>query len=387
MKREISILNGGALVELNDFAKSIVMNTLLGMLRSLHDVDADQEIRITISAAKGGADMKRVFPIALAAIAVLASTAAAAPQITLTIFGAGTLAAPFRQIDEELSRMYPNLAIQAQFGGSVKMVKQVTELHQVADVVAVADYNVIPKYLFGADGSPAYTTWYAGFATNAITFVYTGRSRFTGEITPQNWYQVLARPGVQIGRSNPDTDPSGYQTVQMLALAEKHYNAPGLAAAILSNAPRTNMRDTETELIAALQSGQIDYLAIYLSDARQHGFSYVSLPPQIDLSDARYTGSYAEASVQTVNGTLAGQAHRVRGDDTRQRPASAVGSHIRAVPAWRKGTEGNGKQRLWKAFSRLRQRPGQGPDRIEIAPRSMAPAVTRMAAAARDEKR
>ena len=53
MKREISILNGGALVELNEFAKSIVMNTLLGMLRSLHDVDADQEIRITISAAKG----------------------------------------------------------------------------------------------------------------------------------------------------------------------------------------------------------------------------------------------------------------------------------------------------------------------------------------------
>ncbi len=251
--------------------------------------------------------MKGVFPIALAAIAVLASTAAAAPQITLTIFGAGTLAAPFRQIDEELSRMYPNLTIQAQFGGSVKMVKQVTELHQVADVVAVADYNVIPKYLFGAGGSPAYTTWYAGFATNAITFVYTGRSRFAGEITPQNWYQVLARPGVQIGRSNPDTDPSGYQTVQMLALAEKHYNAPGLAAAILSNAPRTNMRDTETELIAALQSGQIDYLAIYLSDARQHGFSYVSLPPQIDLSDARYTGSYAEASVQTVNGTLAGK--------------------------------------------------------------------------------
>ena len=167
--------------------------------------------------------MKRVFPIALAAIAVLASTAAAAPQITLTIFGAGTLAAPFRQIDEELSRMYPNLTIQAQFGGSVKMVKQVTELHQVADVVAVADYNVIPKYLFGTGGSPAYTTWYAGFATNAITFVYTGRSRFAGEITSQNWYQVLARPGVQIGRSNPDTDPSGYQTVQMLALAEKHY--------------------------------------------------------------------------------------------------------------------------------------------------------------------
>ncbi|MDE3089403.1 MAG: tungstate ABC transporter substrate-binding protein WtpA [Chloroflexota bacterium] len=230
----------------------------------------------------------------------------AAPKITLTIFGAGTLAAPFKQVDDAFMQEYPNVTIQAQFGGSVKMVKQVTDLHQVADVVAVADYNVIPKYLFGAGGATAYTTWYAGFATNAITFVYTDKSKFASEITPQNWFEMLARPGVQIGRSNPDTDPSGYQTVQMLNLAEKYYSQPGLAAAILANAPRTNMRDTETELIAALQSGQIDYLAIYLSDARQHGFKYLQLPPQIDLSDAKYSAVYAQASVQTANGALTG---------------------------------------------------------------------------------
>jgi molybdate/tungstate transport system substrate-binding protein len=226
------------------------------------------------------------------------------PEITLTIFGAGTLAAPFKQVDNAFMKQYPNVIVQAQFGGSVKMVKQVTELHQIADVVAVADYNVIPKYLFGGNGQTNYTDWYAGFATNAITFVYTDKSKYASEITPHNWYQVLARPGVQIGRSNPDTDPSGYQTLQMLKLAETYYKQPGLAQAILSNAPETNMRDTETELIAALQSGQIDYLAIYLSDARQHGFEYLQLPPQIDLSDAQYSSLYAQATVQTANGSL-----------------------------------------------------------------------------------
>jgi len=112
---------------------------------------------------------------------------------------------------------------------------------------------------------------------------------------------------LQIGRSNPDTDPSGYQTLQMLALAEKYYNQPGLAAAILANAPRTNMRDTETELIAALESGQIDYLAIYRSDALQHTFKYIQLPPNIDLSDAQFASFYAQASVQTTNGTVTGK--------------------------------------------------------------------------------
>jgi len=242
-----------------------------------------------------------------AAALTQAQAATNSPNISLTIFGAGTLAVPFKQIDNAFIKQNPNVTIQAQFGGSVKMVKQVTELHQIADVIAVADYSVIPQYLFGENDAIKYTDWYVGFATNAVTFVYTERSKFAKEITAQNWYQVLSRPGVQIGRSNPNTDPSGYQTLQMLILAEKYYNRHDLVSAILANAPKTNMRDTETELIAALESGQIDYLAIYRSDAHQHHFKYVRFPAQIDLSDAKYASFYAQASVETANGTLAGK--------------------------------------------------------------------------------
>lgn len=244
---------------------------------------------------------------ALALLATGTQPAVAAPTVTLTIFAAGTLAAPFRQIDDAFMREHPEVKIEAQFGGSVKMVKQVTELHRQADVVAVADYSVIPKYFFASNGGKAYADWYAGFATNAVTFVYTGRSRFADRIDSKNWYQLLGEPGVQIGRSNPDTDPSGYQTVQMLELAERYYHQPGLAARILANAPKTNMRDTETELIAALESGQIDYLAIYRSDARQHKFKYLELPPQIDLSDAKHSGFYAQGVAHTANGELTGK--------------------------------------------------------------------------------
>jgi molybdate/tungstate transport system substrate-binding protein len=232
------------------------------------------------------------------------ASAGAAPAQTLTIFAAGTLAAPFHAVNDAFMKQHPGIVVQAQFGGSVKMVKQITELHQNADVVAVADYNVIPKYLFGNAGGTQYTNWYVGFVGNAITFVYTDRSKFASEITASNWYDVLARRGVEIGRSNPDTDPSGYQTLQMLELASRYYGKPQLAQAIVANAPPTNMRDTETELIAALESGQIDYLAIYRSDARQHGFRYLQLPPQIDLSEPKDASAYAAANVKTANGTL-----------------------------------------------------------------------------------
>lgn len=240
-------------------------------------------------------------------VAFFGAAPRAAEPTTLRIFAAGTLAVPFKQIDEIFRQKYPNAEVQPQFGGSVKMAKQIIELHQPADVIAVADYSVIPKYLFGANAKPVYATWFAGFASNAITFVYTDKSKFADEIGTANWYQMLARPGVEIGRSDPDTDPSGYQTVQMLTLAERHYGVPGLADKILANASRTNMRDTETSLISALQLGQIDYLAIYRSDARQHHFKHLELPAQIDLSDPAFASSYAQGVAHTKNGDLSGK--------------------------------------------------------------------------------
>lgn len=225
--------------------------------------------------------------------------------VTLTIFAAGTLAGPFNALDKAFSAKYPNVTIHAQFGGSVAEVKQVTQLGLQADVVGVADYTVIPKYMF-APANKAWATWYVGFASNAITFVYTPKSKGASTITADNWYKVLAEPGVQIGRSNPDTDPSGYQTLQMLNLAEQYYKTPGLAASILKNAPATNIRDTETALLGTLQAGQIDYLAIYRSDAIQHKLKYLDLPTAINLSDAAQASTYAKATVQTKNGALSG---------------------------------------------------------------------------------
>ncbi len=245
--------------------------------------------------------------VALGAIAaVLPATFAtrAAEPTTVTIFAAGTLAVPFKAVSALFQKKYPNVTVQAQFGGSVMMAKKITDLHQEADLIAVADYNVIPKYLFG---KPANAAWYVGIARNAIAFVYTDKSKYGNEINSQNWYKVLARKGVEIGRSNPDTDPSGYQTVQMLNLAERYYNAPGLEQNVLANAPLANMRNTETSLISALQLGQIDYLAIYRSDALQHHLKFIDLPAKINLSDPADSAYYQEGIAHTKNGDLAGK--------------------------------------------------------------------------------
>lgn len=223
---------------------------------------------------------------------------------TLTIFAAGTLAVPFQQVDALFEKKYPGVKVEPQFGGSVKMAKQITELHKDADLLAVADYSVIPKYMFA---QPAHATWYAGFARNAITFVYTDKSKGAKDVSGKNWYDVLAQKGVEIGRSNPDTDPSGYQTVQMLNLANKYYNDPKIEDSVLANAPLSNMRDTETALISALQLGQLDYLAIYRSDALQHHLKFIDMPDKIDLSDPAQSAYYEQGVARTKNGDLKGK--------------------------------------------------------------------------------
>ncbi len=250
---------------------------------------------------------KRVrFPILVVAAALIAlssSTMAQPAPKTLTIYAAGTLATPFQRIDAAFHRLYPDVTLEPQFGGSVMMARRIADLHQQADVFASADYTVIPDVL----GKAGLSAWLLGFTSNAVTLAYTTHSHSANEIDANNWYHVVARPGVVIGRSDPNTDPSGYQFLQMLSLANGYYHDPALKAAVLKNAPRSAMRNTETSLISALQLGEIDYLAIYTSSAKSHGLKYVQLPADINLGDPAKAALYAHGTARTDKGLLSGK--------------------------------------------------------------------------------
>ena len=229
-----------------------------------------------------------------------ASPAASGAHGTLIVFGAGTLATPFAAEIAAFKKANPGVTVHSQFSASGDRVKAVTQLHQPDDVLGVADYSLIPKLMF-----PANATWYLGFVSNAITFAYTSHSKGASGLTAANWYKVLAEPGVHIGRSNPAADPSGYQTLQMLQLANGYYHQPDLSASVLKNSPDSSVAETETSLIAALQSGQIDYLAIYTSTAQEEHLKYIALPPQINLSDPAMAAEYGKVSIHAGSlGTL-----------------------------------------------------------------------------------
>ena len=236
------------------------------------------------------------------------STTASGSQLTgtLIVFGAGTLSQPFAQEIAAFKRENPKVTVHSQFGASGDMTKDITQLKEPDDVLGVADYSLIPSEMFGT-GAKRFATWYIGFVRNEITFAYTSHSKGAAQLTSKNWYKILAEPGVRIGRSTPAADPSGYQILQMLKLAEGYYHDPSLSAAVLKNSPKGTVAADETALTAALQTGQIDYLAIYRSSALEDHFEYIHLPDQINVSNPAFANTYATVSVQGPTGPTTGK--------------------------------------------------------------------------------
>jgi len=212
--------------------------------------------------------------------------------VALTIFHAGSLTIPFAQISEEFNKLYPDVEIRAESAGSLTSIRKVTELGREADVVASADYTLIPELMF-----PEYADWYIYFARNWMVIAYTDSSQFGDEVNKDNWYEILQREGVKYGRSDPDHDPCGYRTLMVWQLAEGYYGVPGLND-MLYGAPGDMMRPKSVELIALLESGDLDYAFKYSSVAKQHKLNFIELPVEIDLSSEEFRDYYATAQVE-----------------------------------------------------------------------------------------
>ncbi|MFN2565730.1 MAG: extracellular solute-binding protein [Gemmatimonadaceae bacterium] len=237
--------------------------------------------------------------IALCASAIAACGAGAsdAGRDTVVVYVAASLAQPVRAVADSYARR-TGAAVLIESGGSLEHARKLTELGRVPDVLVLADHEVFPQLLM-----PAHVDWYAQFARNRMVVAYTGRSRFADEVSETNWRDVLQRPGVEVGRPDPDRAPAGYRTLLLLQLAESHYRDPGLAARVLARSPPRNMRGNAAELAGLLQLGELDYIFEYESLARSHGFRYITLPREIDLSDAALARRYATASVRVATRT------------------------------------------------------------------------------------
>lgn len=240
--------------------------------------------------------MKRLilFATILFALTLIFSCNSNVEKEQIIVFHAGSLSVPFKQMKEKFEKANPNVEILLEAAGSVKCARKITDLKKDCDVMASADYTVIDDLLI-----PEYASWNIKFASNEMAIVYHASSKYSDEINSKNWYEILLKDDVIIGRSNPNSDPCGYRAVLTSQLAEDYYNLPKLSKNITSK-DKIYIRPKETDLLALLESNTIDYIFLYRSVAEQHGLNYVILPDSINLKNPELQEYYKNARVDIL---------------------------------------------------------------------------------------
>ncbi len=221
-------------------------------------------------------------------------------KTTLHVIHAGSLTLPVHEISNAFMLKHPEVRILTEAWGSKQGARRVIDIENPADVFLSADYMVIENMLI-----PDHASWYLPFATNEMAIVYTPRSKYADEINTENWMDILLRPDVKYGRSNPDQDPCGVRSVFTVKLAEKKYDHQGFAETIL-NKDTENIRPKETDLIALLEVNQLDYIFLYRSVAVQHGLEYLVLPDSLSMGNFALNEWYRQVQTNTL-GTRPGE--------------------------------------------------------------------------------
>jgi len=243
---------------------------------------------------------------------------------TVIIYAASSLAGQMNATAAQFEKKHPNVNVQIKYGGSSDLINQITSLNTSVDIMASADYGLIDKNL-----KPNSTSFNLKNGRNEMVIAYTDKSKNSSQINSTNWYQIFSQSNVTFGLADPNSAPAGYRGVMMIQLANTYYNDSTIFNNLIAqnsaisstpngtkqiiNSP-TNLNPTSKivvrpavgDLMPVLQSGAVDYVLVYKSDAEQQkssGVKYITLPPELALSNTTYEPSYKNISINQFSGT------------------------------------------------------------------------------------
>ena len=256
-----------------------------------------------------------------------AAPASPSRRIPLVVFAAGSLIGPFDALETAFEAQYPQIDLRPEYHGSIQVIRHATELHEPIDVVATADASLIPMLMTGVNdpetGHP-YADWYTRFASNRLALAYNRESKYAAELTADNWPEILARPGVKVGIADPRFDAAGYRAFMAVVLAQERaqqytcfadlfkdqfvqpvtlFLDDNLATVTVPEVLETRsgahvvLRGASIQLIALLESGDLDYAFEYESVIRQHGLEMLRLPDEENLGSPEHEEDYRRVQV------------------------------------------------------------------------------------------
>jgi molybdate/tungstate transport system substrate-binding protein len=232
----------------------------------------------------------------LAAASACAASACSKPR-DLIVFHAASLRRYFADLAAELGSQSPRVQVHLESSGSQVAIRKIVEQGMRADLVAVADARLLDTMLI-----PTRAAWNLVFATNELVLAHMAHSKYTEEVDAKSWPEILLRPGVKLGRVDPNHAPLGYHTLFLWQLAQRSGGfgplSDGLEGKLLQAASKEKIASDESELLSMLEAKAVDYAFLYRSTAEDHHLKSVLLPSELNLSSPSLASAYAQASVE-----------------------------------------------------------------------------------------
>ena len=231
--------------------------------------------------------LTKVRPAKLAAIFIVTALVSAwAANSTVNVLYAGSLVNLMERSAGPAFEQKSGDRFQGYAGGSNKVANEIKGKLRRGDVFISANPKADDQLMGQANGD--WVQWYIAFAESPLVIGYNPSSRFVDDLKNKSWYEVLAEPGLKLGRTDPKLDPKGALTIELLKRAEVFYGKPSLSQQIIGAPDNQAQILPEETLVGRLQSGQLDVGFFYSTETSAAKIPAIKLPDEV-APKARYT--------------------------------------------------------------------------------------------------
>lgn len=193
------------------------------------------------------------------------------PAVVQVVYAASLVTPMQGPISDALAT--DGMQFQGEPGGSKELANYIASGIRSPDVFISAD----PALVAGIGRSVASSTT---FARTSLGIAWSEKSRFHELLESvaagrAPLVQTLATPGLRLGRTDPILDPKGVLTVRAL----KAIAGPALESQLLGDDENPSQIFPEENLLARVETGEIDAGFFYHTEAIARGYRFVALPP------------------------------------------------------------------------------------------------------------
>lgn len=227
---------------------------------------------------------------------MLVSQPAGAASGTVNAFYAGSLVNLNENLIGPAFASLTGYTYQGKGAGSGAIANQIKGKIATPDVVEFADPAVNATLMGSANGN--YVSWYFTYASSSMVIGFDPTSKVAKEFVAvqkhkEPFYKALQQKGLSIGRTDPNIDPKGYRALWMAKLIQKHYRLKNFEKKLFGDNENPAQVFPEEVLVARMLTGQVNAGVFYLSEVKDLGIPYITLPPQVNLSSSKYAKLYA----------------------------------------------------------------------------------------------